>query len=638
MTFLTVKEAAQALRVTERAVRLSIEKNKFSYRYVNGVGRGGKQLQIALESLPEEAQARYYHQTVTEPQEKAAAELAALTETQREKVFEKIHAVRWYQEFKAEYPRADKMVAFLRLYEEQYPERPLSRRQLNHWETLYNRDGVSGLIDRRGTWNKGVSSIPEDAAKVFLKYWLQEKGTKRGGPSVASCRRLTQMAFPNMELPSVSTFERLARSIPLPTQIYAREGKKAYKDKCEPYIPFDYDSIHTNQQWVADNHKLDVLVRFPDGHVDRPWLICWMDRRSRRTVGFHIIEGEPNADHILDSFMDAVKRCGIPESVLLDNGKDYVVHDLFNRENAYSLANEMKIQVTNAIKFNAKAKPIERLFGTLEYSLFIHTDSYIGSNPKKRAERLNKPNNKFKEDEIISFDECKEMMETLNDLYNNTPHKGGGMRDRTPIRAFKEEITVPLKIAPPQLLAMYCQRRTRYLTVGKNGLYIKELGQHYNDSGLFPYFGKKVYAKYKTADVRNVYCFAEDGEFICIAESVQLGGLDQELTAQLNRQLNSEKKIRRKMMKAQIPVVTAPTLQQLAIEAGQSFETAPLELLPSTLAIDPEKQHQAGEIQREEVTRELMEVPAVKKKVVGGGMSQDEINERMSEYMNRMGG
>lgn len=132
--------------------------------------------------------------------------------------------------------------------------------------------------------------------------------------------------------------------------------------------------------------------------------------------------------------------------------------------------------------------------------------------------------------------------------------------------------------------------------------------------------------------------FRRGGEFICIAESVQLGGLDQELTAQLNRQLNSEKKIRRKMMKEQIPVVAVPTLQQLAIEAGQSFETAPLELLPSTLAIDPGKQQQAGEIQREEVTRKLVEMPAAKKKAIGGDMSQDEINQRMSEYMKRIGG
>ena len=53
MTWLSVREAAQALHVTERAVQLGAQQNKYETRHVNGKGRGGKQLRIALESLPE---------------------------------------------------------------------------------------------------------------------------------------------------------------------------------------------------------------------------------------------------------------------------------------------------------------------------------------------------------------------------------------------------------------------------------------------------------------------------------------------------------------------------------------------------------------------------------------------------------
>ena len=59
MTWLSVKEAAQVLRVGERMVQLVAQQNRYQSRYVKGKGRGGKQLRIALESLPEEAQARY---------------------------------------------------------------------------------------------------------------------------------------------------------------------------------------------------------------------------------------------------------------------------------------------------------------------------------------------------------------------------------------------------------------------------------------------------------------------------------------------------------------------------------------------------------------------------------------------------
>ena len=59
MTWLTVPDVATLCRVTDSAVKKAVQQNRYQYRYVNGKGRGGKQLRIALESLPESAQARY---------------------------------------------------------------------------------------------------------------------------------------------------------------------------------------------------------------------------------------------------------------------------------------------------------------------------------------------------------------------------------------------------------------------------------------------------------------------------------------------------------------------------------------------------------------------------------------------------
>ena len=59
MTWLTVGETAQILHIGERAVRAATQQNRYQYRYVNGKGQGGRQLRIALESLPESAQAQY---------------------------------------------------------------------------------------------------------------------------------------------------------------------------------------------------------------------------------------------------------------------------------------------------------------------------------------------------------------------------------------------------------------------------------------------------------------------------------------------------------------------------------------------------------------------------------------------------
>lgn len=589
MTWLTVKEVAEILHIGERAVRIAVQQNRYQHCYVEGRGRGGKQLRIALESLPDEAQAHYQG----EQNEKSADILLALTDAQRDVVFSKLSAVEAYQDFKRTYPKADKLQAFLAQHNENFPDKPLTKRQLNHWERLFNRDGIAGLVDRRGGYNKGQSSIQEDEKKVFLSFWLQEKGTKSGGPSVASCYRLTQQVFPNRQLASVSAFERLARSIPYPTKVLAREGKKAFDDKCMPYMPMDYTRLHTNQQWVADDHVFDVLVEFPDGHVGRPWITGWEDRSSRYIVGYLMSDHDPNANDILDAFARAVSSFGIPEGVLLDNGKNYTVKDLFNRDFTMSLANQMTLSVTNAIKYNAKAKHIERFFNTLEYSYMIHLESYIGANPKRRPERMQTVNDKLK-GVAMPYAEFIQYVDHVINIYNNSPHSGHGMNNITPCQAYTNNVTA-IRVADPVLLSMYFKRTSKLLKVGRNGVRVPELEQYYDANELFSHQGERVYARYNTDDVRQIYIVSEDGKFICTAESVDLGCLDEKLTTQNLRKLNAKKKERRKQARAIIPDVAVPGVQQLAIESGLSFTKPNLKMLP-TIPTANSEQHKTAQV------------------------------------------
>lgn len=591
MTWLTVQKAALICGVTDSAVQKAAHSKRYESCYVEGRGRGGQQLRIALESLPDEAQARYHG----EQDEKSADILLALTDAQRDVVFSKLSVVEAYQNFKRAYPKADKLQAFLAQHNENSPDKPLTKRQLNHWERQFNRDGVAGLVDRRGGYNKGQSSIQKDEKEVFLSFWLQEKGTKSGGPSVASCYRLTQRVFPDRQLASVSAFERLARSIPYPTKVLAREGKKAFDDKCMPYMSMDYTKLHTNQQWVADDHVFDVLVEFPDGHVGRPWITGWEDRRSRYIVGYLMSDHDPNANDILDAFARAVSAFGIPEGVLLDNGKNYTVKDLFNKDFTMSIANQMTISVTNAIKYNAKAKHIERFFNTLEYSYMIHLESYIGADPKRRPERMQTVNDKLK-GVAMPYAEFIQYVDHVINIYNNSTHSGHGMNSMTPCQAFTNNVTA-IKTADPVLLSMYFKRTSKLLKVGRNGVRVPELEQYYDANELFSHQGEYVYARYNTDDVRQVYIVSEDGKFICTAESVDLGCLDEKLTAQNLRKLNAKKKERRKQARAIIPDVAVPGVQQLAIENGLSFTKPNLKMLPTTPTANSEQHKTAQAIQ-----------------------------------------
>ena len=59
MTLITTKTAANLLNVSVRAVELRVKRGVYKYEYIEGPGRGGRQLRIALESLPQAAQDRY---------------------------------------------------------------------------------------------------------------------------------------------------------------------------------------------------------------------------------------------------------------------------------------------------------------------------------------------------------------------------------------------------------------------------------------------------------------------------------------------------------------------------------------------------------------------------------------------------
>lgn len=163
MTWVSVQEIATALGVAETTIERRAVRGLYKYVYKTGRGRGGRQLRIALESLPQEAQDRYNGVQSSEEQDKPVSPYFHMTAAQRDAAAFKHLAVIAYKDFKREYPGLDKMVAFLERFNAEHPQKPITRRQLNHWEKLFDRDGVEGLVDRRGGYNKGHTDIPPEA-------------------------------------------------------------------------------------------------------------------------------------------------------------------------------------------------------------------------------------------------------------------------------------------------------------------------------------------------------------------------------------------------------------------------------------------------------------------------------------------
>lgn len=507
--WLSIKEVAKLLGKTERTIQLRVHKGYYVYKYIISGNR--KVLSVSLESLPLDAQVKYYTEfnAVDESSVVKVSKYLTLTENQRKEVSRKHYAVLQYLEFLQQHKSKSATTLFLNNYNSK-EDKLLTKRQLLSWVKKYDKEGIDGLIDKRTLPRKNL--IPDDVWQYFLSLWLVESE-----PSISQCYRLTKHHFKDIEFPHVSTFSRRVKTeVDEPTKIRLRQGKKAFEDKCLPYIDVDYSTLSSNQQWVADHHLFDVLVE-DNGKIFRPWLTAWLDRRSRYILSYIVSKDIPNSNVILDSFAVACHSKGIPKEVLLDNGKDFKVYDLFNQSFPMSVANQMGIKVIYAKPYNAKAKPIERFFRTLEMKYCKFLPSYIGGSPSKRPTIMKQKNSKLK-DIVIHFTDFVDIVDKMIIDYNNSPHTGKGMEGKTPDEVYTNSFIGPIKVVKDtDTLNLFLQRTTKPMRVGRNGINLPALKAYYDSEKLFKYQGKQVYARYNLKNPEIIYVYTINDEFICTA-------------------------------------------------------------------------------------------------------------------------
>lgn len=588
--WIPVKETALFLQVSERAIQIQIERNtaNFTYKYIDGIGKGGKQLRILLESLPQEVQDRYRSITPDKPAPESSDPYTSLSDKHRKRVDEKVLAVTEYTKFKRQYHKQGVMREFLKRFSEEHPEINVSMDKLEDWINKYAENGVEGLIDRRGRYNKGSTSLTEEMQNVFKKYYLTDKK-----PSVHQCYIATKEFFTakGIEIPSESSFKRYVQNnIPRETISLYRNGIRDFEDNFIPSIFTDYAAkdFYSNSMWVSDHHKCDVLVKYK-GKIIRPWLTAFMDYKTRFIVGYIVFPHEPNADIVLDCLALAIKNCGVPETFLTDNGKDYKVHDLFNEDNEYSVVSILQSAVRTALPYNAKAKNIERNFRTLE-SFNKLLDSYIGDRPENRPTSMKGTNKMIeREEKAMDFEDFKKYMDDVINIYHNTPHSGNGMNDRTPLQAYKDGFAGrSMRILSKQAISIIMRRTTRTVTITKQGVKFAELPDigYYSSSELLQYgIGNKVFARYSTDNVNEIFVYSEDGKYICTAKNPNLYSYraGQDVQKQVIRENSNLAKAQRKKAREAYPNDTeVPTIMEVNKRRSAAFGLPDFSKIPKT--------------------------------------------------------
>lgn len=527
MTWITPQDAAKLCACDASTIRRKANRGAFGvegFRNINGsTGRGGKRLEILLEALPPEAQTAYHNQhgEASEP----IINREQYTLSQREKGEQRAQAVSQYSKYRREQHRTGQtketeiMQSFVEQWNALHPDFTFTTKTLYEWRRKSKAGDPEKLVDRRGGYNRGRSSIPEEMLTYFKHLYLQESK-----PSVANCFRLTQYEANRrgIVIPGIRAFEIAAANIPAPIVALHREGGKYFSDHYMPYSERDYEDLAPNDRWVSDHHLWDVFVRVPDGdggwRAIRPWGTYWMDMRTRKVVASIVRNDSPNADVVVCSFGIGVEAYGVPRSVLLDNGRDYKARDVFNtqcEEVIDSLAVNLQIDTVYAIPYNAKAKPVERTFDTFEQQFGKLHPTYAGSNAKARPESLH-------DLDILDYPTLDEFIsmhdQYVYEIYNESSHSGSYMHGKSPNQMYA---TLPFSVrrVTKKVLYFSLMRVKGSRVVQRNGITFN--GVHFYNDCVINYIGKTVYARYSPKEPNILYIFDENQNYLFSASKVQ---------------------------------------------------------------------------------------------------------------------
>ena len=264
---------------------------------------------------------------------------------------------------------------------------------LRRWRAKARTDEaqrLAALTDRRGRKRENDALDPDAWAFYSADYLRPAR------PGHAACyRRLARAAAAHgWAIPSAATLKRkLEREVSAAVIVLSREGERALA-RLYPAQARSRAELGA-LAWVnADGHTFDVFVQLPGGGVGRPCLVAFQDVYSGLILSWRLAESE-HRDVVRLAFGDVIERYGVPEDVLLDNGRAFASKWLsggtptryrfkVRPEDPTGLFLQLGCTVHWATPFHGQAKPIERAFRDLCEDIARHpacAGAYTGNSP-----------------------------------------------------------------------------------------------------------------------------------------------------------------------------------------------------------------------------------------------------------------
>lgn len=582
--WIDVETLAKLKKVTRRAVRLSLNQNKYEYKIENI--RGGKTYKIKLSTLEEDLQLKYIQEYYTDNKSDKAEIIEfnnlnikqekLISENQKKIALAKYDLIYAWLNFRKEYKK-DKLKTggnipdkeFLQLYntgmlfEEIFKALgKVSIGSLYRWQALlnYNKDWTALVGQYKYSTRKEYkTTLNEEQVKIFIQILLSPSAFSIGKAISLTKHILKERGYDI--LPKDVTFRRYAewfRDNNFDKWTLARDGEKALKDKVSPYIVRNASLLKSGQVLIADGHDLNFQVINPfTGKPCRATLVGFLDWKSGGLAGYDIML-EECTQNIASALRNAILNLDhIPEYVYQDNGKAFrgkyfLGSANFNELGFSGVYEKLGIKPVYATPYNARAKVIERFFLEFQESFEKLIPSYIGTSIENKPARL-KRNEKLhqkiheKYEFVPTIEQARMMIDKWLEMYHSKPCTND---EGKTIKEVLEE-TEKQKIDENRLDDLMMAQEIK--SIGRNG--IRFLKADYFDEALYG-IREKTVIKYSLFDLSYIKVYSIKGEFICRAKRVtpthplanQMGDIKD--IEDYKQKIEKQQKLRRKTIKA----------------------------------------------------------------------------------------
>lgn len=279
-------------------------------------------------------------------------------------------------------------------------------KNFENWMTLLGKksngdpdwDNVKALVSKRPRGRRERGGNP-DFWLLLDRGWLTENQSPLADV-YRDCVRLARMTA----MPNIPTWRQVwwdkTHGNKL-EELRARKGRKWTLQNALGWIERDWETLRVGELWIGDHRKLDFLIKWWNDENElvpmRIWVTMWRDARSGHAVAWSLYPGgeDPDSSKIIECLVNGMLEHGcLPVGLYIDNGKDFCARGFTEpveitvggQVYKHSVAQALGIEVVHAIKYNARAKPVERFFRDMANQYDRLFPSYIGNCPANRKE------------------------------------------------------------------------------------------------------------------------------------------------------------------------------------------------------------------------------------------------------------